>query len=1073
MAYENQITPLVDRAGVAGACNHPLSTAFAQGTAFTYQGRLNDGTDPAHGTYDFRFKLFEDSFGSTQVGSAVLTNGVPTTNGLFLVTIDFGAGIFNGSNYWLEVDVRTNGAAGYVNLNPLQAVTPTPYAVYAPNAGLAATANNANSVAAANVSGTLGVGQLPPVVLTNNETGVNLSGAFTGNGTSLTNIPLSGLAAAGTLGLTTNGFGFVLAGTIVVGNNPYVVVAATNLNGAGHVDLVVPNYGDNTLSVLTNNGSGGFGTAATPAVGSQPESVAVMDVNNDGRPDLISANFGSSTLTVLTNDGSGGFGSNAMLVVGLNPTCVIAADLNGDHKPDLITANFGTNTLTVLTNNGIGGFGSNATLVVGLGPVNVVAADVNNDGRPDLICANFGTNTLTVLLNNGDGTFLPATYPAGNMPQPVVAVDVNGDGWLDLVCFNRGDNTLTVLTNNQNGTFTLASTISGVYSDRTLAVMDLNGDGRPDLVGGADYGSIQELINTGNGTFVPGPALTPNISGLELRGIAAVDVNGDGKTDIVAGNYFGDSLVVLLNDTGGSSPELTLAGQSGGLRLAPGLNGVPDLIGGSSSNVVDANVTGAVITGGGSAANINHISADDSSISGGEGNTIQAGSDHSSIGGGYSNTVQNFAVDSVIGGGLANSIQSGSFQSVIGGGSGNTVQSLATYSFIGGGGGNVVSGGSYYSVIAGGQGNTNWGDSSSIGGGWQNSIQGGDFSVIGGGWNNTVQASQTTIAGGWQNTIVGYGSQNATVGGGVANTIQDNDNSATIAGGSGNTIQTNDYSSTIGGGQNNSIQPLAQNSTIGGGSQNTIGTNAQNASIGGGGFNNIVANAGSSTIAGGWGNSIQNGSYAGSIGGGVGNISQGNYAAVPGGYDNVAAGDFSFAAGVVAEANHSGTFVWSDASDSSAFASTAPNQFSVRATGGVRFVTSGAGMTLDGQAVVTTNAALRSGGNAFTGSQTFTGGNVGIGDDNSRLSSDRASSSRRRRGILGKSQRRIRTIGSGGLRRMDGPGKQQCLQSLCQRERHQLFQRRQCGHRHHFAADLTPSFWHGRNAVKAAKQREQ
>ena len=81
--------------------------------------------------------------------------------------------------------------------------------------------------------------------------------------------------------------------------------------------------------------------------------------------DLISANAGDNTLTVLTNNGSGGFGSNATLNVGSYPYCVVAADVNGDGKLDLISANStALGTLTVLTNNGSGGFGYNATLTV-------------------------------------------------------------------------------------------------------------------------------------------------------------------------------------------------------------------------------------------------------------------------------------------------------------------------------------------------------------------------------------------------------------------------------------------------------------------------------------------------------------------------------------------------------------------------------------------------------------------------------------------------------------------------------------------------------------------------------------
>ena len=83
-------------------------TAFAQGTAFTYQGQLDNNGSPASGTYNLTFTLFNTNTTGVSVAGPVTTNGVIITNGLFTVTIDFGSGVFNGTNYWLQIGVETN-----------------------------------------------------------------------------------------------------------------------------------------------------------------------------------------------------------------------------------------------------------------------------------------------------------------------------------------------------------------------------------------------------------------------------------------------------------------------------------------------------------------------------------------------------------------------------------------------------------------------------------------------------------------------------------------------------------------------------------------------------------------------------------------------------------------------------------------------------------------------------------------------------------------------------------------------------------------------------------------------------
>jgi hypothetical protein len=190
-----------------------VSGASAQGTAFTYQGRLSSSGSPATGVYDFRFRLATDSLGNNLIGSPVLTNAVSVNNGLFTATIDFGAGFFNGSNYWLEVDVKTNLAGGYTALTPLQALTPTPYAVFA------ATASNlSGTVPATQLTGNLSSGQLSGTygsAVTLNNAG----NSFSGNGAGLTGVNAAALGGVNSSNFWQLGGNTVAAGQFLGSTN--------------------------------------------------------------------------------------------------------------------------------------------------------------------------------------------------------------------------------------------------------------------------------------------------------------------------------------------------------------------------------------------------------------------------------------------------------------------------------------------------------------------------------------------------------------------------------------------------------------------------------------------------------------------------------------------------------------------------------------------------------------------------------------------------------------------------------------------------------------------------------------
>ena len=284
--------------------------------------------------------------------------------------------------------------------------------------------------------------------------------------------------------------------------------------------------------------------------------------------------------------------------------------------------------------------------------------------------------------------------------------------------------------------------------------------------------------------------------------------------------------------------------------------------------------------------------------------------------------------------------------------------------------GNWVASGVVGATISGG-GATNY-----HGSGWTNSVSA-DFGAIGGGNGNTIQTTAlwATIGGGVGNTVQtnaqaatisgGLGNiiqrtaYEATIGGGGNNVILYSTPYATISGGATNVIQFSAPYSTIGGGGNNVIQYSAPYATIGGGEKNGIRFNTTNATIGGGLLNQIYENANGATIGGG-GTGTRGGNWIGAyafnatIGGGnVNRVSDGgSYGTIPGGNNNIATTN-AFAAGTRAQALHSGSFVWSDP-EKGGLTSTAANQFSVGASGGARFVTSGAGLTVDGP-VSTTN----------------------------------------------------------------------------------------------------------------------
>jgi hypothetical protein len=338
-------------------------------------------------------------------------------------------------------------------------------------------------------------------------------------------------------------------GTFAV-NNGYLVsqffgsIVAGDFNSDGNPDIAVT--GNNSVSVLLGAGDGGFTSLMQFGTGSRPSSLVAGDFNSDGHLDLATADYNIASVGVLFGNGDGSFQTRSDYQLDRSAVAVAAGDFNGDGKPDLITVDSSGDPAALWLGNGDGTFQESGPFAF-VDASDVLVADFNGDGKLDVAAADLN-GSVTVILGNGDGTFQkPTDYPAGpttlSIADSVALGDFNGDGKPDLVWvhWSAGGG---ILMNNGDGTFTAGPSFG--VSGFSVAVGDFNGDGKADLAI-ADRSNISLLIGNGNGTFQTGVSYA---TGSGPTGLAAGDLNHDGKIDLVALNSSNSISVLLGNGDG-------------------------------------------------------------------------------------------------------------------------------------------------------------------------------------------------------------------------------------------------------------------------------------------------------------------------------------------------------------------------------------------------------------------------------------------------------------------------------------------------------------------------------------------
>lgn len=367
--------------------------------------------------------------------------------------------------------------------------------------------------------------------------------------------------------LKTQGSGFAAIGELQLSLPAGGLTMWTLPDGA---PALMAGNADRGASGFGSRGEGGWVRHDTYYPGCRPQAMAAADFDGDGLTDIATVGAGAQVLALMLARPGPGFRGLPALALTALPGDFVRGDFDGDGRPDILVAAAIEARLSLFAGKPEGGLETTAReLQLGFVPGELVAIEVDGDPMPELAVLDVGAGQVVILEVGAGGVFTELDRKqVGSFPTFLTAGDIDADGLVDLLALPADGSRVQLLFGQGSGALGDAVTLTYVIGTTRAALVDLNGDGRQDVVGIDGISRLWWRLNLGGRTFGPGQWLN---AGQGAAALAAGDLDGDLDLDLVVACRVDQSLVSFENLGNGNlvrrSGSYVLDSEPAGVRV--------------------------------------------------------------------------------------------------------------------------------------------------------------------------------------------------------------------------------------------------------------------------------------------------------------------------------------------------------------------------------------------------------------------------------------------------------------------------------------------------------------------------